>query len=206
MAVHGRPTLRDLFDQSPTPHIAHPPQTHHRDYYVATDGSYRRSRAGIGAVIEAADGRRIARLAAPAESPNNNVAEYRALERGLEELAGRISTDVRVGVLVDHDRLASNVNSAVIATSRPSPTIPEGLSIPTGGEDHWDGILELLEDFEAVRAAMVDGDQNPAHPLANAPGEYRHLEPGRAHDVRRRDAGQIPPPSRADRPRRGRSD
>ncbi|PSP96181.1 ribonuclease H, partial [Halobacteriales archaeon QH_8_68_33] len=31
MAAYGRPTLRDLFDEAPTPHIAHPPRTHHRD-------------------------------------------------------------------------------------------------------------------------------------------------------------------------------
>ncbi len=56
MAAHGRPALRDLFDESPTPHIAHPPRTHHRDFYVATDGSFRGSGGGLGAVIETRDG------------------------------------------------------------------------------------------------------------------------------------------------------
>ena len=41
MAVYSRPALRNLFDESPTPHIAHPPHTHCRDFYIATDGSYR---------------------------------------------------------------------------------------------------------------------------------------------------------------------
>jgi len=63
MAAYGRPTLRDLFDEAPTPHIAHPPRTHHRDFYLATDGSYRGSRdanggpnGGLGVVIETRDG------------------------------------------------------------------------------------------------------------------------------------------------------
>ncbi|MFC6724826.1 ribonuclease H, partial [Halobium palmae] len=61
MAVHGRSTLRDLFDESPTPHIAHSPRTHHRHFYVATDGSYRPDGGGLGAVIETRDGERVAR-------------------------------------------------------------------------------------------------------------------------------------------------
>ncbi|MFB6354796.1 MAG: ribonuclease H, partial [Halobacteriales archaeon] len=44
MAGYGR--LRDLFDDAPTPHIAHPPRTHHRDYYLATDGSFLAGRGG----------------------------------------------------------------------------------------------------------------------------------------------------------------
>ena len=48
MATYGRPFLRDLFDGAPTPHIAHPPATHHRDFYLATDGSFRQSGGGLG--------------------------------------------------------------------------------------------------------------------------------------------------------------
>ncbi len=67
MAVYGRhPSLRDLFDESPTPHIAHPPRTHHRDFYVTSDGSFTGTRAGgLGVVIETRDGRRVARLSVP---------------------------------------------------------------------------------------------------------------------------------------------
>src|SRR6056297_2162027 len=114
MAVHGR-SLRDLFDESPTPHIAHPPRTHHRHFYVATDGSYRPDGGGLGAVIEARDGTRVARVALSDTPPNNNVAEYRALHLGLDVLAARVPSNARVGVLVDHDDLAANVNHEVLA-------------------------------------------------------------------------------------------
>src|SRR6056297_3165236 len=114
MAVHGRSTLRDLFDDSPTPHIAHPPRTHHRHFYVATDGSYRAEGGGLGAVIEARDGTRVARLALSDTPPDNNVAEYRALHLGLDVLAARAPPGSRVGVLVAHDDLAANVNHAVV--------------------------------------------------------------------------------------------
>jgi len=83
MAAYGRPSLRDLFDESPTPHIAHPPRTHHRDFYIATDGSYTDTSGGLGAVIETRDGERVARLSLPDNAPDNNVAEYRALHLGL---------------------------------------------------------------------------------------------------------------------------
>ena len=72
MAAYGRPTLRDLFDESPTPHIAHPPRSHHRDFYIATDGSFRphsggpvngdrtpTEPGGLGVVIETLDGEMI---------------------------------------------------------------------------------------------------------------------------------------------------
>ena len=87
MASPGRPLLRDLFDGAPTPHIAHPPRTHHRDFYLATDGSFVAGRGGLGAILETGDGERVFRLARVAESPDNNVAEYRALRRGLDALA-----------------------------------------------------------------------------------------------------------------------
>jgi len=85
MAAYGRPSLRDLFDESPTPHIAHPPRTHHRDFYIATDGSYTDTSGGLGAVIETRDGERVARLSLPDNAPDNNVAEYRALHLGLDD-------------------------------------------------------------------------------------------------------------------------
>src|SRR6056297_3226610 len=115
MAAHGRSTLRDLFDDSPTPHIAHPPRTHHRHFYVATDGSYRPDGGGLGAVIETRDGTRVARIALPDVVPDNNVAEYRALHLGLDVLASRAPPNARVGVLIDHSGLAAAVNLAVLA-------------------------------------------------------------------------------------------
>jgi ribonuclease HI len=207
MAVHGRPSpLRALFDESPTPHIAHPPRTHHRDFYVATDGSYslRSGDGGLGVIIETRDGERVARLSVPDETvTDNNVAEYRALHLGLDVLAARTPTDARVGVLVDHDDLAANVNSAALATRRADHAPPRELTVPGASRHHWRGIRARVCGFGAVRAAVLESDQNPAHALANNPEEYAHVnrEADRCllPDAATSSEAQIPPPSRADR-------
>ncbi|MFC6717439.1 ribonuclease H [Natrialbaceae archaeon GCM10025810] len=208
MAAHGRPALRDLFDESPTPHIAHPPRTHHRDFYVATDGSFRKSGGGLGAVIETRDGTRVARVSTIDAPPDNNVAEYRALHLGLDVLAARAPRNARVGVLVDHDALASNVNNAVLASNHPEFEPPQPYSVPRETRYHWRGIQARLNGFGEVRAARIDSDQNPAHPLANAPEQYAHVNreldrcvlpdpPERS--AAGASASEFPPPSRANR-------
>lgn len=207
MAVHGRPSpLRALFDESPTPHIAHPPDTHHRDFYVATDGSYslESDDGGLGAIIETRDGERVARIAIPDRSvTDNNVAEYRALHLGLDVLAAHTPPNARIGVLVDHDDLAANVNSAALATRRADHTPPRKLTVPEAGKHHWRGIRARICRFDETRAAVLESDQNPAHALANAPEEYDHLprETDRCllPDSPGSSEAQIPPPSRADR-------
>ncbi|PSQ26200.1 ribonuclease H [Halobacteriales archaeon QS_9_68_17] len=214
MAVHGRPALRDLFDESPTPHIAHPPETHHRDFYVATDGSFRASDpGGLGVVIETRDGTKVTRLSVPDSPPDNNVAEYRALHLGLDVLAARAPPNARVGLLLDHDDLAENVNAAVLAARHPDNEPPRPYSIPGASENHWRGIRARLSRFDEVRAARIRSEQNPAHPLANTPDHYRHVNREAARCVLPRtpdpDAPadqQFPPPSRADRHANGASD
>jgi hypothetical protein len=202
MAAYGRPSLRDLFDEAPTPHIAHPPRTHHRDFYLATDGSFRESGGGLGAVIETRDGQRVARLSIQNESPDNNVAEYRALHLGLDVLATRIPRGSRVGVLVDHDQLAANVNASVLASHESRFEPPHQITVPQLTGLHWRGIRTRLRDIAEVRAARIPSDCNPAHPLANAPGQYAHVndEPDRCvlPEVPTAEE-QIPPPSRSDR-------
>ncbi|MFC7082550.1 reverse transcriptase-like protein [Halorussus caseinilyticus] len=207
MAVHGRSSpLRALFDESPTPHIAHPPRTHHRDFYVVTDGSYdlRSDDGGLGVIIETRDGERVTRLSIPDETvTDNNVAEYRALHLGLDVLAAHAPTDARVGVLVDHDDLAANVNSAALATRRTDHTPPRELTVPRASRHQWRGIRARICNFGEIRAAVLESGQNPAHALANAPEEYAHVNretdrcllPERATSSE----AQIPPPSRADR-------
>ena len=203
MAAHGRPELRDLFDESPTPHIAHPPRTHHRDFYVATDGSFRAAGGGLGVVIETRDGTRVARLSIPDRSPDNNVAEYRALHLGLDVLAARAPPGTRVGVLIDHEDLAGNVNASVLAADSPDGRPPRPVSVPDASQHHWRGIRARLRGFEDLRAARIDSDRNPAHPLANTPDQYRHVNdkpdrcvlPSGTPSAER----QVPPPSRADR-------
>lgn len=209
MAAHGRSALRDLFDESPTPHIAHPPRTHHRDFYVATDGSFREAGGGLGAVIETRDGTRVARIATPDTPPDNNVAEYRALHLGLDVLAARAPREASVGVLVDHDALASNVNTTVLAGNSPDGRAPRPVSVPEATRHHWRGIQARLNGFAEVRAARIDSDQNPAHPLANAPEQYRHVnrEPDRCvlPEPPEPTPTEFPPPSRADRNGGGRA-
>jgi hypothetical protein len=204
MAAHGRPDLRDLFDESPTPHIAHPPRTHHRDFYLATDGSFRESGGGLGAVIETRDGERVARVALSDQAPDNNVAEYRALHLGLDVLAARSPAGARVGVLVDHDDLAANVNAAILAARGGRPGTPHRVSVPRATGLHWRGIRARLHGFGEVRAARIPSDRNPAHPLANAPDRYAHVngEPDRClrpEPSNTPGEERIPPPSRSDR-------
>ena len=201
MAAYGRPSLRDLFDEAPTPHIAHPPATHHRDFYLATDGSFRETSGGLGVVIETRDGTRVTRLSVPNRSPNNNVAEYRALHLGLDVLATRSPPSARIGLLVDHDDLAANVNASILATGSRYET-PHSVSVPDRSSNHWRGIRARLCGFEEVRAARISSDCNPAHPLANAPGQYAHVNDEAERCVVPEVAPaseEIPPPSRADR-------
>jgi hypothetical protein len=203
MAVYHRPALRNLFDDSPTPHIAHPPHTHRRDFYVATDGSYRTDEeGGLGVVIETRGGKRVARLSVPDSVPDNNVAEYRALHLGLDVLAARVPDGARVGVLVDHDDLAANVNRAVIAGRSPEFEPLEAPSVPRAVGHHWRGIRARIAGFAELRAARIDSRSNPAHPLANDPGQYRHVNAGpRSCPLPSADTAetQIPPPSRSER-------
>ncbi|WP_254832388.1 ribonuclease H [Haloglomus salinum] len=214
MAAYSRPALRNLFDDSPTPHIAHPPRTHHRDYYLAADGSFRQSgEGGLGVLIETRDGRTVARLAVPDRVPDNNVAEYRALHLGLDVLAEHAESDARVGVLVDHDDLAANVNRATLASMGDRP--PHPYRVPRAARHHWRGIRARVARFAELRAARINSRENPAHPLANTPEQYRGAqvrpdpddlpgEPADLHDEpgtrdRRSEPEQVPPPSRADR-------
>ncbi|WP_254271883.1 ribonuclease H [Haloarcula marina] len=214
MAAYGRPTLRDLFDESPTPHIAHPPRSHHRDFYIATDGSFRPhsggpvgdegppERGGLGVVVETFDGERVVRLSVPDTAPDNNVAEYRALHLGLDVLASRAPADARVGLLIDHDQLAENVNAEVLATHGSAYDPPHGVSVPRGTGLHWRGIQARVNGFGEVRAARISSDRNPAHSLANAPHQYAHVngEPDRCVLPKTTTTEErVPPPSRAER-------
>lgn len=204
MAAYGRPALRDLFDDSPTPHIAHPPRTHRRDFYLATDGSFREDGGGLGVIIETRDGQAVERLSRPHVAPDNNVAEYRALHLGLDVLADRASGDARVGVLLDHDELAANVNRATLGTEGPGWR-PHPVCVPQASQHHWRGIRARISGFGELRAARIPSGENPAHPLANAPHEFPHVERDQVRCLRPEAPGnvngedQIPPPSRANR-------
>ncbi|MFB6078773.1 MAG: ribonuclease H [Halarchaeum sp.] len=202
MATVGRQRLRELFDDSPTPHIAHHPRTHRRDFYVATDGSFAPEGGGLGVIIETRTGERVARLAVPDAAPDNNVAEYRALHLGLDVLAHRAPANANVGVLVDHSDLAGAVNLAVLASRGPDYRPLRDATIPPAAVHHWRGIRARVAGFDGLRAAELRSGENPAHVLANAPDEYAHVndEPAKcALPNVGASEPQIPPPSRADR-------
>lgn len=204
MAVPGRPALRDLFDDAATPLIGHPPRTHQLEYYVATDGSFRDTRGGLGAVIETRDGTRVERLSRVDASPDNNVAEYRALHLGLDILADRIPASSSVGILVDHEELARNVNAVTLGQADPEGRRPIPVDVPPGVAHHWRGIRARLATIDEVRAARIDGRVNPAHPLANDPTAYDHLRNRADRCVISRPPWRastdgVPPPSRTGR-------
>ncbi|MFB6142326.1 MAG: ribonuclease H, partial [Halorientalis sp.] len=144
-------------------------------------------------------------LAVPDRAPDNNVAEYRALHLGLDVLAARAPPSARVGVLIDHDDLAANVNRAVLAGSGPDRRPPHPYRLPPGTDNHWRGIRARITGFDELRAARIHSGDNPAHPLANAPDQYTHVndEPDQCvlpdAPVRPDTEEGVPPPSRADR-------
>lgn len=198
MAFYGRAPLRDLFDDAPTPHIAHPPHTHHRDYYIATDGSFGAIGGGLGAIIETSAGECVRRLAKTDDSPDNNVAEYRALELGLDALSKHATQSARIGVLVDHDDLASNLNVTALGINHPDwPAKP--IRVPDASTSHWKNIQDQISGFADIRAACLRSNDNPAHVLANAPEEYAHLD--NDTDISTTTTAprdwEIPPPSRS---------
>jgi hypothetical protein len=208
MAAYSRPGLRNLFDDSPTPHIAHPPHTHRRDYYLAADGSFRADGdGGLGVIIETREGDPVARLSVPDRVPDNNVAEYRALHLGLDVLAARTPPSARVGVLVDHDDLAANVNRAVLAGRGNGYRPPHPYRVPDAAEHHWRGIRARLHGFAELRAARIRSGENPAHALANTPQCYAHVNgeadrcvlPSGPTAEEPEEQEQVPPPSRANR-------
>ena len=155
-------------------------------------------RGGLGAIIETGDGERLLRLARVADSPDNNAAEYRALRLGLDALAERAEPGASVGVLVDHDDLAANVNATSLGLAA-ADWPARRVSVPEAGAGYWRDIRRRIGEFGDLRAAAIRSDDNPAHVLANAPGDYRHVNadapPGGGRDW------EAPPPSRADRRR-----
>ncbi|MFB6197152.1 MAG: reverse transcriptase-like protein [Halobacteriaceae archaeon] len=202
MPFGGSTSLRNLFDGSPTPHIAHPPSTHHRDYYIASDGSHSANGSGLGVIIEGRNGNRVGRFAINDDAPDNNVAEYRALHFGLDILADRSPPNSSVGIIVDHDSLARNVNAVVLRNRHPDHEYLQEIQVPSSVGTHWRGIQARVSRFDEIRAARLDSRHNPAHPLANAPDQYAHVnqEPDRClRPGLTTEEGDIPPPSRSNR-------
>lgn len=163
MALSGAAgRLRDRFDEARHPPAQGRPRTHHRDYYLATDGSVGPEGGRLGAVVETIDGVRVGAWCRRAPVADNNDAELKALHWGLDMLAARSPPRPTVGILLDHDLLGEGIARAVGTPRRPAPEPP----IPSSSRHHWGGILARVGQCDAVGIAVAPGDRNPAHALA----------------------------------------
>lgn len=156
--------LRNRFDGGIHPPAQGLPDSHHRDCYLATDGSLRIDGAGMGVVAETFEGDCIGRWSRPASTTDNNAAELLALHWGLDLLSTRIPPAASIGIIVDHEQLALGLAEAIGQSGYQFPDVP----ISTASEHHWGGILARISGFRSVGVAHVPGSGNPAHPLANA--------------------------------------
>lgn len=167
MLAGGPPArLRDRFDEARHPPAQGRPLTHHRDYYLATDGSVGPDGGRLGAVLETIDGVRVGAWSRTASVADNNDAELQALHWGLDLLAARSPPDSTVGVLLDHDVLGEVLARAVGRSGYRLPPSP----IPSASRHHWGGILARITQCESVGVAVVTGKRNPAHAVANRGG------------------------------------
>ncbi len=202
MAAHGRSALRDLFDESPTPHIAHPPRTHHRDFYVATDGSFRKSGGGLGAVIETRDGTRVARIAT-ADTPRQQRRRVPGVtpwsRRSRRTSASR--RDRRCPRRPRHPRQQRQQHHVGGEPSRREATAP-ALG-PVRDRLSLAGHSGTTQRVRRSSCCTNRQRSKPAHPLANAPHQYEHVnnEPDRCilPEPPKSTVHEFPPPSRADR-------
>lgn len=163
MATWGGPArLRDRFDEAHHPAAQGQPLSHHRDYYLATDGSVGPDGGRLGAIVETIDGVQVGAWRRGAPVSDNNDAELKALHWGLDLLAARSPPQPRIGVLLDHDLLGEGLARAVGAPHHPAPNSP----VPSSSRHHWGGILARTSQCGSVGIAIVPGDRNPAHAVA----------------------------------------
>lgn len=163
MTPWGRRRLRERFDDAEHPTPQQPPETHRCDLYVATDAAMWQDAAGFGALVEDSEGNILGRWRRPGAAVDNNDAEMRALHFGLDRLAGLPEAPSIVGILLDHDVLAEGV-AACANSETQTPVRPPS---STGSPHHWGGITARIAAIPTVRVALVSGQANPAHPIAN---------------------------------------
>lgn len=161
----SRRALRERFDESFHPPPQRPPLTHHREWYLATDGSMIDGRGRLGAVLESADGRTRGRWSRSFPARDNNAAEVAALHFGLDRAAVHLGMGDRLGILLDHDPLADA--AAVCAT--PETSAPPRPPCGSASVNHWGGITARIAGVPDVRIGLVDSVDNPAHPVAHGP-------------------------------------
>ena len=163
MRADDRRALRERFDDGEHSPPQGLPLTHHRHWYLATDGSVRGDTVRLGALLESATGQRVGRWHRDFIAPDNNAAEVAALHFGLDRAAGFLDPHDRVGILLDHDGLAA----ATAACATPGVASPSRPPCRSASPHHWAGILSHLAQCNDVRIALIDSDENPAHVFAS---------------------------------------
>ena len=177
--------LRNCFDEGRRPTVQGRPTTHHRDYYLATDGSVDGEGGRVGAVAETIDGVRVGTWSRPAPVVDNNDAELKALHWGLDLLAARAPPSAHLGILLDHDPLAEQLARVIGLGPHAARRVP----IRTSSPHHWRGILARIHRYDAVGVAAVGATDNPAHEMANG---SVHTRPGSEGDRCVRATGRRP--------------
>lgn len=163
MYMDDRRALRERFDDGDHVSPQGMPVTHRRHWYLATDGSMRDNGARLGAILETTTGQAVGRWYRHVTEPDNNAAEVAALHFGLDRAAEFIGPRDRIGILLDHDGLASAM-AACVTPGVPSPRRPPCQS---ASPHHWGGIRSHIAQRHDVRVALVDSGENPAHVLAS---------------------------------------
>ena len=114
--------------------------------------------AAIGVVIDDADGNRVADLAERIGEATNNVAEYRALLRGLERAAELGAREVEV--INDSELVAKQVNRVYKVKHPAMRPLYEAATERLGGFERW-SIRSVPRadnaDADALVNAALDG-------------------------------------------------
>lgn len=176
MAGDAAPALRNLFDLGEKPAAPRRPQTWAHDIYVATDGAYlgtngpapsTEGSAGLGIVIETAEGNRIESGGSPIAVPDNVTAEYAAVVAGMKRAADH-GAGRRVGILVDMEPIARYLNRTARFVFDASCHDPVDHLVPNSLRAEWRALEQTMASCSTVTAARIPGNRNPAHSAARA--------------------------------------
>lgn len=153
--------LRERFDDGSQPTPQSVPQSHRHDWYLATDASCCSGTATIGGLAEDASGRLLDRWKTTVPVDDNNTLELLALHYGLDRIAAHVPSSSHIGVLLDHDVLATALARYIGANEHTAR--PYGSASP----HHWAGVKSRIRAFADARVSLVASEQNPAHDVVN---------------------------------------
>lgn len=169
MIGRNGPLLRDQFSDATVPIDLSLVETHHLDYYLATDASFDSSSgmAGYGIIVESAFGERLVALSTDGFSADSTEAEYRAFITGLTELFEQVGPGQRIGVVVDRPDIARATNKFTTFLSCPSVHDSGIEDVPALFRGEMRAFSSQITASEAFRVRFVDSESNPAHHLAH---------------------------------------